>query len=144
MLKEFCRKKNELVNLRGPDGDFPIHFVRSKKMLETLLNYGASAQSRCLNHKRLPFDVALRTGMQGEGFELLKKATFDGIKGAHYPDHISAQSLYLLDRKDEALVKVLLNGRDFEGIFFLACAACEKQDAAFFREWISRGKLALI
>lgn len=50
-LRQLCKQTPQLAQLRGPDGQFPLHYAATVEVAQFLLQCGADINGRCLDHK---------------------------------------------------------------------------------------------
>ncbi|ACT01918.1 ankyrin repeat domain-containing protein [Paenibacillus sp. JDR-2] len=58
-LRKMVEEEPDIVNLRGPDGQVPLHYAGSPEIIDFLLSHGADIDRRDLDHNGTPAQYAV-------------------------------------------------------------------------------------
>lgn len=59
LVREFLERDPDLANARGGDGQTPLHLAATIEIIDVLLDHGADATIRCLDHSATPAQYAV-------------------------------------------------------------------------------------
>jgi ankyrin repeat protein len=99
LLRDMLRADPKRVHERGGDGQTPLHFARSRAVVDLLLEHGADADARDVDHRSTPAQWMLERRRGVGRYEL---AGYLVERGAT-PDIFLAAALGLADRVREML-----------------------------------------
>lgn len=99
LLRDMLDEDPSLVHERGGDGQTPLHFARSREIVDLLLERGADPDSRDLDHRGTPAQWMLKKRRGAGRYDL---AGYLVEKGAA-PDIFLAAALGLTERLRELL-----------------------------------------
>ena len=94
LLADMLAADPNRVSERGGDGQTPLHFARSQRVIDLLLNAGADIEARDVDHRSTPAEWMLRQSRGAGRYEL---AQYLVMRGAH-ADIFLAAALGLTER----------------------------------------------